>query len=157
MSFPGQGYIIKDGIRVPGAYIYKTQADAVLSQANPVTDTYYTILDTSYKVRIKGAAITITWGVTQPTNLRIRFTIDGQSIIYTFASPVTATPYVLGKVVAGQAAAESAQVLIVAYSATAIDTFHEGQSVKVEMAVTWATTQPTPMVGRVKWERLEPI
>ena len=31
---------------------------------------------------------------------------------------------------------------------------YEGRSVKVEVRITWAVTQPTPLVCRVKWAKI---
>ena len=127
------------------------QADAYLSQANPVSGTLYTVLDTTKNVRIITATCSITWATTQPTLLQIIITIDGKSLIYTVSNPVSASWYEL----------EIMGLYNEANQSLATDKddsrkrafFIEGRSVKVEVAITWATTQPTPLQCRVKYAK----
>ena len=51
---------------------FQHQADAVLSQANPVSATLYTVLGTTANVRILTIDTNVTWAVTQPTPLVCR-------------------------------------------------------------------------------------
>lgn len=129
------------------------QADAAISQANPVSDTVYPVLATTANVRIIGISANITWGVTQPTNLRVIVTVDGQTYTFTLANPVTATNY-LAALRTELTAAN--QLLIISTSTPEVDRSFllEGQSVKVDVAVTWAITQPTPLVCRVRYARI---
>lgn len=53
------------------------QADATLSQAAPVQNTWYTVLDTTKNVIVYGLGVSI--GVANET-IETRFTIDGQVI-----------------------------------------------------------------------------
>jgi len=56
------------------------QADATLVQANPVSDTLYTVLDTTKNCRIRSIQVKIIWATTQPTPLKITITIDGLTL-----------------------------------------------------------------------------
>lgn len=122
------------------------QADATLNQANPVSGTQYTVLDTMRNVRIKSISIQCTWTV-QPTPLEVHVTIDGQSIIYTVANPVTATDYFASH---GSAYTPAWQIL------ETTDRFHtgrpflyEGRSVMIEAEITGGTVQN--LSARVKY------
>lgn len=131
----------------------KHQTDAVLSQANPVSGIKYTVLDTTKNVRIIGFSAKVTWAVTQPTPLEVHITIDGQTITYSVTDPVSATDYF--------PTAIQPQKVPTAYTLSTVDLFLlyrafllEGRSIKIEVEITWATTQPTPLVCRVvyaKW------
>ncbi len=132
----------------------KLQADAVLSQANPVSTTLYTVLVTSPNVMIRSIETHVTWAVTQPTPLEVVVTIDGQTIIFLVANPVSGSYYYAFP---EPATAENAQYLSLfnAYNSQPLGkaVLLEGRSVRVQMRVTWAVTQPTPLVGRVKHAR----
>lgn len=126
---------------------FQHQADAILSQDDPVSATLYTVLDTTTNVRIISIRSAITWAITQPTPLHIRVTIDG--VVYNFFrnDPVTATPYI-------------ANLLATYISNFDMDSADpgksfllEGRSVKVEVAITWAITQPTPLTCLVRYAR----
>lgn len=129
----------------------RQQPDAVLSQANPVSTTLYTVLATTRNVRIISMSDFITWAVTQPTPLDIIVTIDGQTIIFVRDNPVSGTPY---SATWQEYSAEVVQTQGPANANTPNRSFLlEGRSVKVEARVTWAVTQPTPLVYRVKWAK----
>jgi len=132
------------------ALTFQQQADAAISQANPISDQLYTVLNTTLNARIISLATYITWATTQPTNLRIVITIDGNTITYTATTPVSATVYYDSLIPTAAAASQS-------LSTTAFSPYRafllEGRSIKVEVAVTWATTQPTPLVCRVKYAK----
>lgn len=124
------------------------QADATLNQANPVSTTLYTVLRTA-NAKITSIATNVTWAVNQPTPLEVVLTIDGQTIIYIFNNPVSATNY---EAVRRVELAENAQTL------QGIDTVRsginlEGRRVLVQARVTWAITQPSPLVCRVKYAK----
>ena len=122
----------------------------MLSQANPVSTTLYEVLAATKNVRIRGIAINITWGVTQPTPLEVVLTVDGQTVTYSFTNPVSATEYFPTLL---PYAAENAQALSATNYHIYSPFFLEGRSVRVQARVTWATTQPTPLVCRVKYAK----
>lgn len=132
---------------------YKLKADAAISQANPVSTTLYTVLDTTEYARILAIACSITWGVTQPTPLTVIVTVDGIQNIYEVNNPVSATNYYPW--MSGSTAMSDGFLDTTDYSAQYRGWLNEGKSVKVQIRVTWAVTQPTPLVCRVKYEKLE--
>ena len=135
-----------------GESIFQHQADATLSQANPVSATLYTILDTTLNVRIISIETDITWATTQPTPLEIVVTIDGVSTIFTVTDPVSATAYFASLKADATANAQTLETTDRAASGRPF--LLEGRSVKVEARITWATTQPTPLDVRVKYAKI---
>lgn len=133
--------------------VFVQQADAALSQDNPVSDQLYTVLATTANVSLDSVFAMVTWAITQPTNLRIIITTDGIVVTYLFAAPVTATGY---SVLLNRSGAAVAQSLIgIADTSTLLALQHSsGRSVKIQVAITWAVTQPTPLVCRVKYARI---
>jgi len=129
---------------------FQHQADAYLSQVNPVSAQWYTVLDTTANVRIIGIAARVTWAVTQPTPLQVRITIDGNVITHSITNPVSATVY---HAYIDSWEAEATQILSTTVYSAYRSFIYEGRSVKVEAAITWATTQPTPLVCRVKYAK----
>lgn len=128
--------------------VFQHQADAVISQANPVSTTLYEVLATTKNVRIIGIGAVLTWATTQPNPLEILVTIDGVTVIFNKQNPVTATSY-YARIID--------PITDIQYIDATIPQFAfllEGRSVKVEVRVTWATTQPTPLVCRVKWAKI---
>jgi hypothetical protein len=129
---------------------YTHQPQTNISQANPVSDTIYNVLPNTANVRLIGLSAKITWGVTQPTNLRIIVTADGEVITFTLAAPVTATNYI---------AALSSQLTHpnqLLFVTTSLDEQHrafmlESKNVQVDVAVTWGVTQPTPLECNVEY------
>lgn len=127
------------------------QADATLSQANPVSATRYTVLDTTANVRIYSIVGKITWATTQPTPLTIYVTIDGHTFIFSQVDPVSATDYGIMVI---ESAVVGAQGMVAAGTHAPYRSFIlEGRSVKVEIEITWAVTQPTPLVCLVKYAK----
>lgn len=129
------------------------QADAVVSQANPVSGTKYTVLDTTKNVRIIGISAEITWATTQPTPLEVHVTIDGQAYTFTKVDPVSGSIYIA---FLKSSLAESAQQMLITsdtYRDVARAFLFEGRSVKVEVEITWATTQPTPLECKVRYAK----
>jgi len=126
------------------------QPDAAISQVNPVSAQYYTVLDTTPNVRIISIHAKITWAVTQPTPLEVRVTIDGNLITYAVTNPVSGTDY-HAQVTPG--ASEASQTLGTTNPALYRPFLCEGRSVKVEVRITWAVTQPTPLACRVKYAK----
>ena len=73
-------------------FVPTLQADAVLSQANPVSATLYQVLAASKNVRLIGMTVYVTWTV-QPSPLEVVMTIDGLTRTWLRANPVSLTPY----------------------------------------------------------------
>ena len=129
------------------------QADAAISQANPVSTTIYNVLPTTTNVRIYSINANITWATTQPTPMDIIMTIDGQTHQFRVVNPVTATDYVAVRDYS-QADTNQYAPTLAASELNRMPAFLiEGRSVRIDIRVTWATTQPTPMTCRVKWAR----
>ena len=127
------------------------QADAVISQANPVSTTLYEVLALTRNVRVYSMAMRVTWAVTQPTPMDIVATIDGNSLIYTVANPVSASLYAAQVL---EAYPENTQGSVAENTNTPYRSFLlEGHRVRVQVRVTWAVTQPTPLWCRVKYAR----
>lgn len=131
---------------------YQQQADAYLSQANPVSTTLYTVLDTTLNVRLTSCTATVTWGVTQPTPLEIVLTIDGQTITHIQANPVSVQAYELSQY-SDTAANNQGMIATGNIRKMSAPFSYEGRSVKVQVRVTWAVTQPTPLECRVKYAK----
>lgn len=130
---------------------FQQQADAAISQANPVSTTLYTVLAATANVRIISISATVTWAVTQPNPLEVLVTIDGNTLVFIAANPVSATPYFA---VIEPYAPETTQILSNDVNSTRYRAFLlEGRSVQVQVRVTWAVTQPTPLVCRVKYAK----
>jgi len=123
------------------------QADATLSQANPISGTKYTVLDTTKNVRILSIAVVCTWTV-QPSPLEVHLTMDGEV-------------YVCGKI--DPASAADLYVYInppnAGFILDAVATPHgrtraflvECRSLKVEVEITGGTV--SNLTARVKWAR----
>jgi len=124
----------------------ENQADATLSQDNPVSGTKYTVLDTTKNVRIIGIEIDCTWTV-QPTPLEIHVTIDGIAMIFAQTNPVSATPY---RALLNPAYAADNQFMT---AATNLDVpfLIEGRSVKVEVETTGGTV--SNLSAKVKYAK----
>jgi len=117
---------------------FQHQADAVLSQASPASGTLYTVLDTTANVMIYGIFVKVTWTV-QPTPLEIVVTIDGITLTYGVANPVSTQNYrpywsfrtaALNKLIASDDGGTDASFGV---------PFIEGRSVKVEARTTGGT------------------
>lgn len=139
--------------------VFEQQADAYLSQANPVSATLYTVLPTTRNVRITSIYCEVVWATTQPTPMEIVVTIGGVSQVYQQVNPVTATGY-FASVAPNQTAALQSMLTTLSsggvHSPLLVPFVSEGSSVKVEIRITWATTQPTPLKCRVKYARVYP-
>lgn len=134
---------------------YELQADATISQGNPVSATYYPVLNTT-RARIISVFGSITWAVTQPTYLYIRATIDGITIYHIQPNPVSTTNY--GIVLSGdqQETVQGMEAAAAASSEKHRPFIYEGKSISIATTVLWATTQPTPLTCRVKYAVLKP-
>jgi len=129
---------------------FQHQPDAAISQTNPVSAQYYTVLDTTPNARIISMIAKITWATTQPTSLEVRITIDGNLITHAIPNPVSATTY---RAMVEEGTSETLQTLTVTAYTPNRAFLYEGRSVKVEARITWDTTQPTPLVCRVKYAK----
>lgn len=118
----------------PKPTVPSVQADVTLNQANPVSGTTYTILDTTNNVRILGIEVIVTWTV-QPTPLEIHIAVDGQSYSIAFANPVSVSVYRVRK-----RAAPAAKFDLLA-AAVVQGIVIEGKSVKIEAETTGGTVQ----------------
>jgi hypothetical protein len=131
--------------------VFQQQADATLSQANPVSGTKYTVLDTVKNARIITIAITVTWTV-QPAPLEVWVTIDGQTLRFFHATPVSAQPYE-----AITNAPQNADQPLIEIGAWATEPYNfgfllEGRSVKVEVETTGGTV--SNLSARVKYAKI---
>lgn len=131
------------------------QPDAYLSQANPVTATWYTVLDTTLSVRLISVTALVTWAVTQPNPLYVRITIDGNVLTFIKPNPVATTYYTCNVREADQEISQTMNSMDDGAIGGPVSRafLMEGRSVKVEVMVVWATTQPTPLICRVKWAK----
>ncbi len=136
------GYIIKDGSRSADAPT--NQADAVLTQDNPVSGTKYTVLAPTPNCRIIGAAVKVTWTV-QPTPLEMHVTIDGVLHTFTFTDPVTATNYTP----LNWNAADVHGTLLATAMVTAVQFMFEGRSIGIQVETTGGTV--SNLYSRVKY------
>lgn len=126
----------------------KHQADAVISQANPVSATLYEVLATTKNVRIIGFSVVTTDGTT--SLLEVVVTIDGRTLIFLKNNPTSAIVYFPALY---SDAAENAGLLAASADNSAAKAFLlEGRSVKIEARITW-TVQPSPLGCRVKWAK----
>ena len=125
--------------------IFEHQADAVLSQANPVSGTKYTVLAATPNVRLIMVHAIVTWTV-QPTPLEIHITADGQLLTFPFTNPVTATQY------APNSWAGNDPGGFLSVNALTLAFILEGRSVKVEVETTGGTV--SNIGARVKYAKL---
>jgi hypothetical protein len=126
-------------------------ADALLSGTGntaPVSLTKYTVLAEAKNVRLMGIEADVTWGVTQPSLLEVIVTVSDIPFIFKVADPVSTTKYFASL----STVAADSQILET-IDRPARTYLLEGRSVKVEIRVTWATTQPTPLNCRVKYAK----
>lgn len=131
---------------------HQQQADATISQANPVSGTEYLVLAATSNVQIQSINCDITWAVTQPTNLRIIAVVDGQTITFVTPNPVSGTAYTLSLNNSLPADNQGLGTGLVSSSILAAQSL-SGRSVQISAAITWAVTQPTPLNVRVKWAK----
>jgi hypothetical protein len=131
--------------------VFKQQTDAVLSQANPVSTTLYEVLPTTKNVEVFTIAGKITGGTV--SELKIVVTVDGQSISYIQANPVSGNVYMP---IISVDAADDAQGMTNAghFIYTLLAAMRSGgRSVRIQVSCTW-TVQPTPLVCRVKYAKI---
>ena len=122
------------------------QPDAVLDQANPVSGTKYTVLDTAKNVRIIAIMVRCIW-TAQPTPLEVHVTIDGNVLLGQFVSPENDKDYY------AFVGSGSVQLILQLEVTTTERSFMlEGRSVKVEAEITGGTV--SNLSARVKWAKL---
>jgi len=124
----------------------KHQADVVFSQANPLSGTKYTVLNTTKNVRILGIQLVCTWTV-QPNPLECHITIDGQLLRAVRADPVSATKYYV------EERMSSSNPCTTSTDLTGNKPFiYEGRNVKIEVEVTGGTVSNlSALVKYAKW------
>jgi hypothetical protein len=137
-------------VRTP-PYTYQHQADAAISQADPVSTTLYEVLATTSNVRIISIEAHISFAAGAPDPLEVVVTIDGQTTIFIRATPATATAYYAKP---GEDRDPANQELSATEYAMYRAFLLEGRSVRVQIRVTWAVNQPTPLVCRVKYAKI---
>jgi hypothetical protein len=125
------------------------QADVTLSQNNPVSGVLYTVLDTTTLVRIVSFSVTVTWTV-QPSPLDLVITIDGNTLTFTQANPVSAQPYTPDMRGFNPENALGLSAGTNDYRAFIL----EGKTVKIEARTTGGTV--SNLSARVKWGRWYP-
>lgn len=137
------------GGKTSGFKSIEHQADATLSQSNPVSGTKYTVLATSKNVRFYQATVKVTW-TGQPTPLELHGTVDAQSLTWTQANPVSTTNYYVYGFNAGNA--PTTQNLNTFNFVDPHTFILDGRSVKLEAETTGGTV--TNLSSRViygKW------
>jgi len=123
------------------------QADATLTQANPVSTTEYTVLDTTKNCVLHGISFETTGGTVSEVKAKVY--IDGQTIEYVKANPVSGTPYTAKNT---EILAEDAQETDTTSYSRYNYALLMGRSIKVVVVVTW-TVQPTPLEARVQYSK----
>lgn len=140
---------IREGDASTKPTLFKRQADATLSQANPTSGTKYTVLDTTKNVRIISIEVNVTWTV-QPTPLEIHITIDGQTITHGQIDPVSTTNYFCYRHPAHAASSQQMTSTLAVYQAPAW--LYEARSIKIEAETTGGTT--SNLSARVKYAKM---
>lgn len=142
---------MNEGIRRRPQRVPTYQLDKSGSIANPISGAIHLIMDNEKNVRLISVVGKITWAVTQPTPLEFIITVDGIIHFWSKADPVSNTYYTAS---IKESLAPDAQTLNTLDEDTPKRAFLvEGRIIKIECRLTWATTQPTPLVYRVKWAR----
>lgn len=137
---------------IDGKQAFQQQADAAISEDNPVSATSYTVLDTTKNVRIISISASVTWGVNQPI-LSVVVTIDGITTTFSFNAPVSLSNYFACPLVYGGEASQSL-VLAAGTSADSSRAFLvEGRSIKVEANYVGGAGT-TKLVCRVKYAKI---
>lgn len=127
------------GFKVP-----ELQADATLTQANPVSGTKYAVIATNNNVRLRAAYANVTWTV-QPTPLELHFTVDGQALTMTQVDPVSTTVYLASQGSGANFVAETNEY------ANRLSYLIEGRSFKLEAETTGGTV--SQLYAFAKWSK----
>ena len=108
---------------------YEHQPDATLSQANPVQNQFYTVLDSKKRCRVYVVTVLV-W--TTGETLEVRITVDGQVLTGTVNASAT-TYYYVHHQLYGSALIVDGNILLLGHYS-----FLEGREVKVEVRKTTA-------------------
>ncbi len=139
-------------VRTSGSPWYPTQQlEAEISQANPVSGTIYPVIAGTY-VRVISINVWIVWAVTQP-NISAVCVVDGQTMIFTFATPGSNVDYFASWV--ANIDLNNMVLETTDRSRTGRPFLFEGRNVTVGVRSVWAITQPDPLNCRVHWARLD--
>jgi len=149
MSISPGAWIIKDGVRTGTIYAWRHQADAVLDQATPVQNTWYTVLAATDDVKLIYVMDDIE---TTGETLECEITIDGLTLTVSHAA-VAGTYYNIFKTL--QAQNLSALSLGTASISSAYQIALEGQSVAIRVRKTTANGTGN-LVARITWAKLLP-
>lgn len=127
------------------------QADAVISQANPVSGTKYTVLPSTANVRLRSLSIKADWTV-QPTPLESHITFDGIETTYAGANPATGDYFSPTTDQDSGAGAPTSQVMVNQWTDRYIDIMPvESKSMSITGEITGGTVQL--LYCRVKYLR----
>jgi hypothetical protein len=110
--------------------IFEQQSDAVLSQAEPVQNQWYTILETTKDCRLYAVTVLV-W--TANETLEVRITVDGKVLTGSVGATHTTYYYVHHQLYGSGLTIDGNVFLLGKYAPT------EGRSVKVEIRKTTAT------------------
>jgi len=111
--------------------VFTHQSDAVLNQAAPVQNTWYTVLDTTSNVRLYGLAVFV---ADTGETIEVKITIDGVSLTGSQAQNANTYYYYFKDPSQTNICLASTTLYLIMYY-----TFLEGKSVKVEVRKTTAT------------------
>lgn len=128
-----------------GADVFEYQADATITQANPVSGTKYEVLATTKNVRLYTLNVACTWSV-QPSPLEIHVTIDGQTPKADQANPGSTTNYRV--YIRDEQADWEFKTGFAEHRAFLV----EGRSVKIEGEITGGTV--SQLASRVKYGKI---
>ena len=141
---------VLDGVFIHMQELYQHQPDATLDQANPVSGTKYTILDTTKKVRVFSIVVQCTWTV-QPTPLEAYLTIDGTEYPASQTDPVSTQSYY--PVYTCLAPNVSSIMIAIGTEAQRYGNLMlDARSIKIEAEITGGTV--SNLSGRVKYAKL---
>jgi len=127
--------------------VFEHQPDATLSQANPVQNQWYTVLDVKKGVKVYSVVILV-W--TASETLEVRVTIDGQVLVGSVEATHTTYYYVHHKLYAAAASALAidGNIFLLGHYPPL-----EGREVKVEVRKTTAAGTGT-LDARVVYAKL---
>jgi len=123
------------------------QPDAVLNQAAPVQDTWYTILDTTRNVRIVYGRFMV---ATTNETLEVRITVDGQVLVSSALAATADTSYYLNHTVDFWNPNDTGFTLAATNNLLAF--VLEGRSIKIDMRKTTAAGAGN-LVARVRYAK----
>ncbi len=119
--------------------------DAFIQQTAPVSEQWYTVLDTTKRVRVISIGSQTSWAVTQPHPTEVLVTIDGKSILFVLPNPISYSAYTAVKLTNQENNGFSNT------NYPRLSFLYEGRNVKVETRTTWAVNAPAWVRCRVKY------